>query len=217
MSKYTIELRLLLDSNVNLFDFDYNFVDDEHKQKLEEMFVNHFYFYEIGQETIGRFKHYLKVTFIEKLEYYEMLVKASQVNYDLVTNYDMIENLTRSTVGNFTNEGTNKVISNENSTNSNLEKYSDTPNGSINLEDNYFTNITDNNANSTNEVISDNTTKNINDSSSNENYTLTRKGNIGVTTVPHMLMKHIEYKKEVTNIINKFLEKECRDLFMKIY
>ena len=44
MSKYTIELRLLLDSNVNLFDFDYNFVDDEHKQKLEEMFVNHFYF-----------------------------------------------------------------------------------------------------------------------------------------------------------------------------
>lgn len=217
MSKYTIELRLLLDSNVNLFDFDYNFVDDEHKQKLEEMFINHFYFYEIGQETVARFKHYLKVTFLEKLQYYEMLVKASQVDYDLVNNYDMTENLTRSTVGNSTNEGTNKVISNENYTNSNLEKYSDTPNGSINLDDNYYTNITDNNGTSTNEVISDNTTKNINDSSSNENYTLTRKGNIGVTTVPDMLQKHIEYKKEVTNIINKFLENECRDLFMKIY
>ena len=57
MSKYTIELREIKNVRQTIFDFNYKFVDDETKNKLEEMFINHFFFKEIGFETIERFKH----------------------------------------------------------------------------------------------------------------------------------------------------------------
>ena len=90
MSKYTMELRelftpikynppLYTKEEVEGFFKDYELTDvltEEqisvinesgiwNKDKLAKMIVNHYYMREIGQETIGLFKHYAKVTMEE--------------------------------------------------------------------------------------------------------------------------------------------------------
>ena len=59
--------------------------------------------------------------------------------------------------------------------------------------------------------------KNLNEGQQTETLTLTRKGNIGVMTGSDLIKKHIDLQKELNNVINMFFEKECNDLFMKIY
>lgn len=51
---------------------------------------------------------------------------------------------------------------------------------------------------------------------SKEDYTLTRKGNIGIQTASDMLDKHIELQKKLRKIELMFFD-ECEDLFMLVY
>ncbi len=253
MSKYTIELRNLLNSNFVLFDFEYSFLDDENKKKLEDAFIKHFYFKEIGFETPARFKHYVNIVFTEKLPYYEMLLKTSLIEYDIKNNYDMTENLTKDTSNSINSETTTELTNTESLSNSinsettteltnteslsssSIQKASDTPQSSVNLSDNYYSNIEEsnnsNNSTSNNNSTSSTSNNNSTSSTSNNNstsstsntgtgkesYILTRKGNIGVMTASDLIEKHIELQQKLTNIINQFLENECNDLFMKIY
>lgn len=216
MSKYTVELRFILDTT-NIFDFDYTFIDETTKAKLEEMFKNHFYFREIGFETIARFKHYLKIIFQEKIEYYEMLMKTKLIDYDIKNNYDMTESYTKENNSTITNESTNNSSNDINSNITTLNKFSDTPQCAIDLSDNYITQITSNEDNNNTSSIGQSTGKNLNEGQQTETLTLTRKGNIGVMTGSDLVKKHIDLQKELNNIINMFLVKECSCLFMQIY
>ena len=99
MSKYTMELRelftpikfnppLYTKEEVEEFFKDYelsDFLTEEqiatinesgiwNKDKLAKMIVNHYYMREIGQETIGLFIHYAKVTMEELMEEYLPLI-----------------------------------------------------------------------------------------------------------------------------------------------
>lgn len=199
MSKYTVELRKIL--NNNIFDFSYSFIDDIMKEKLEQMFISHFYFREIGFETIAKFKHYLKMTFIEKLEYYEMLVKTAQIEYDILNNYDLKENYTKSTQSTSTSDNSINNIENvtentsykENIKNSNtstgnntnsstvtdLTKFSDTPQSSVSLNDGYLTNVTDKNNTTSDTGNFSNSESGTNEASSTNTNT---KENINNTT-----------------------------------
>ena len=61
MAKYTIELyQMIRDKDFKLFDFDYDFYEEEAKAKFEEKFIDTYMFHEIGFETVLRFKHNLK-------------------------------------------------------------------------------------------------------------------------------------------------------------
>ena len=63
MANYTIELyRLIEDKHFNIFDFEYDFYTDdiEIRKNFEKKFEDYFYFREIGQETVSRFKHQLR-------------------------------------------------------------------------------------------------------------------------------------------------------------
>lgn len=216
MSKYTVELRFILDTT-NIFDFEYSFVDVTTKAKLEEMFKNHFYFREIGFETVARFKHYLKMVFQEKIEYYEMLMKSKLIEYDTKNNYDMTESYTKENNSTISNESTNNSSNNINSNSTSLNKFSDTPQSAIDLSDNYITQMTSNDDNNTSSSIAQVTGKNLNEGQQTETLTLTRKGNIGVMTGSDLIKKHIDLQKELNNIINMFLIKECSCLFMGLY
>lgn len=58
MAKVTIELCNVLNiQTFKLFDFDYPIEDIGWKAELEAAIIDYFYFHEIGQETIDRFKH----------------------------------------------------------------------------------------------------------------------------------------------------------------
>lgn len=80
MSKYTAELRTIIDNNFDIFDFTYTrsaeskaIVSDE---DLEQGFIDHYYFREVGFETLERFKHKLKTQWLESLGELDKLLVA---------------------------------------------------------------------------------------------------------------------------------------------
>lgn len=304
MAKYTVELGDVIKSGSKIFDFDYKFYNETMKPDFEKKFINHFYFREIGSETVGRFKHYLKCKFDETLPYYNMLFTTAQVEYDLLNNYNLTETLTKTrtnekgitgsanqsgttddqttTSGNKTSLLDSKTDHTESVDYSKTETTeesglidkigntliedkkvgSDTPNALLSMIDiktNVYaskadiqdakTDTTDKQTSSgektntlteeTNRTTSDNvdassqetnsqttsgessiqsnTTTNQNETGNeNENYNLTRIGNIGVQTGSDMLMKHIELQRTLTTIELQFF-KDCEDLFMQIF
>lgn len=97
LAKYTMELRDIIKNGVNIFDFNYSFYDESKRNEFEEKFIRHFYFREIGAETIDRFKFYLEDKMLTVFPYYNELFKTSLIEYDKVYNYDMTETFKRNT------------------------------------------------------------------------------------------------------------------------
>lgn len=80
MSNYTAELRTIINNGFDIFDFSYNrteaskaIISDE---DLQNGFINHFYFREVGFETLERFKHKLKTQWLESLGELDTLLVA---------------------------------------------------------------------------------------------------------------------------------------------
>lgn len=81
-----MELRNVLQINdFKLFDFNYPIADLTWKEEFEKLFIDYFYFYEIGQETIDRFKHTLKVRLNLIMPYYNELFKTTLMEIDPLT------------------------------------------------------------------------------------------------------------------------------------
>lgn len=116
MSLYTLTLKEIMESlqpNEELFDFDYPFYDDEERLNFQTKFVAHFYFREIGSETLGRFKFYLRERLNLIMPYYNKFYTSMNLEQRILNNYDMTEDLTRTT-------GDKRM-------------FSDTPQGSVSL------------------------------------------------------------------------------------
>lgn len=79
MAKYTMELNEvvveLAEAGTSLFDFEYNLPDFMDKQSLQTQFLAHYYFREIGFETISRFLQRFRVAWLEKLKEYDIKFK----------------------------------------------------------------------------------------------------------------------------------------------
>ena len=94
MADGTIELRNLLKlTNFDLFDFDYEFDDLAFKKKLEQNFIDTFFFYEIGSETPDRFKHKFQTKWKTAMAYYNHLHNTTLLEYDPLINYKLTEAL----------------------------------------------------------------------------------------------------------------------------
>lgn len=78
MAKYTQELWEIIEDGVNLFDFNYNLWDITKKSELQNNFIEHFKFHEIGSETIQRFKDRLKCRWLETIDKYSILFEANE-------------------------------------------------------------------------------------------------------------------------------------------
>ena len=227
MSKYTMELRelftpikfnppLYTKEQVEGFFKDYSLTDfltsDQidvindagiwSKDKLASMIVNHYYMREIGQETIGLFIHYAKVTMEEIMEEYLPLIYSSSIEYDPLVNVDYTETFTRT--ANVDNTGTS--TSNSDS----IGIGSDTPQGQISkqsiLAGNYATSTTGSEIN--------NTTNTSSGSDSEEEYTKRLKGNSGVSATAQ---KMIEQYRNNIRAINKEIIEKLEPLFMGLY
>lgn len=98
MATYTIELRTLIENGVEIFDFNYPFYDESKRHDFEQDFIRHFYFREIGQETIDKFKYYLEDKFKTVFPYYNKLLEASEVEYNLLDHYRLEETMERDIV-----------------------------------------------------------------------------------------------------------------------
>ena len=107
MSKYTTELRYVLESYAglsesegndkveeiieagmpHLFDFDLPIFDQNYASVLESKICRHFYTREIGYETVGRFKLGLRTKLIEILPYYNQLYASELIKLNPLRTY----------------------------------------------------------------------------------------------------------------------------------
>lgn len=235
MSKYTMELRelftpikfnppLYTKDEVEGFFKDYtlsDFLTSEqietienagiwNKDKLAKMIVNHYYMREIGQETIGLFIHYAKVTMEELMEEYLPLIYSSSIEYDPLVNVDYSETFTRT--ANVDNSG--QSISDSTNSGDSIGISSDTPQGRISkqniLDGNFATATT---GTQTSGSIN-NTTNTTSGSESEEEYTKRIRGNSGVSATAQ---KMVEQYRDNIRAINREIIEKLEPLFMGLY
>lgn len=227
MAKYTMELReiftttkfvpaLFTRNEVEGWFKDYelsNFLTQDqidvieetgiwNKNKLATKIVDHYYMREIGFETIGLFKHYVKITMNELMEKYLPLIYSSAIQYDPLVNVDYTETFERSK--------TDEITSESSSNGSGLSVSSDTPQGQINktsiLAGSYASST---NANEQTTSLSDSTSN-----STDEDYTKTIKGNSGVSATAQKMIE--QYRQNII-AIDKEIINELQPLFMGLY
>ena len=211
MSKYTIEVySLLKDKNFKMFDFDYDFytTNQDVKESFETKFIDTYLFHEIGQETVARFKHFLKRRLNNIMPYYKQLYETElrTKDIDFMLNKDLTETFERI----LDSENNSTVDSNStNTSNDNVkESYLEQGLASISVDDK-LTGVTSNDTT----LDSNSKSKSTNTTHNKETTKLVSQGNIGVTSSAELLEK---WRKVLINI-DELIINECSDLFMQIY
>lgn len=204
----TAELGEIVDSGVNLWDFEYpvprsvieyngkTCTVDFNKEAFEQKVIDHYRFRQIGQETVGRFLHMFRSRIREIMPYYIQLyefdAKFRNIE-DPLESYNLRETFRQSQADNGKATGITTALS----------KFSDTPQGNVSNLDNHLTNATQNTGNDTTET----------QNTGNTEHTLERRGNIGVQPLGG----------EVNNIRGAFINidmliiEDLRDLFLGVY
>ena len=168
------------------------------KDRLAKKIVNHFFMCEIGQETIGLFKHYAKVTMDEIMEEYLPLIYSSSIEYDPLINVNYSEQYYRSA----------SIDSSGSSSSSGLGVMSDTPQGQISKESILAGSYASSTSANENEVSSSS------GSDTSENYTKTIRGNSGVSATSQKMIE--QYRNNIRAIDREIIEK-LEPLFMGLY
>lgn len=120
MANFTIEIREMMDNPLinGVFTFDYDFYgNEEEKQHFEKLFIQHYYFNEIGFETTERFKYHLKAKLDLIAPYYKQLYQTEWVNLKSVEQMMTSKNLIETSEHTQLIEGSNETESNATSTN----------------------------------------------------------------------------------------------------
>lgn len=231
-TKVTVELREIIAAGVKIFDFDYTFKGED-KAAFEQKVIDHYYFRQIGQETVGRFKHNFKTRILEIMPYYNQLFDSERLMAnagDPFESYNLTETFTReqndqdTTTTNASTTSNNNVVNEGSNTTAieNTKKYSDTPQGSVdNLDDGYLTNVTKDEGstietNETNQTVTGNDTtegESNRNGKTTETYTMTRKGNIGVQPFG----AEIKILRDSYLNIEMAIIRELNDLFLMVY
>lgn len=213
MAKYTIELRTIYeDTNFKLFDFEYDLYDNNLKSIFEKKFFEYFYFDEIGQPTIQRFKHRLKSKLHMIMPYYKQLYETELRcnDIDFMLNKDLTETFVREIENN--SNGNTSINSSGSNNNTNLSLHSDTPQSRLALEiEKYMSSGDKDTSNSTYNDSNTSTNNLVNNGV--EKTELVSKGNIGVTSSAELLQK---WRNVLINI-DELIFNDMQDLFMQVY
>lgn len=251
MSKYTTEVRFICESKSGLdvsegfnsideiiskswnkiFTTKVKFWSEEYRQFLCSKIIKHYYFREIGFETVGLWLAYMNERLEMIMPYYNQLYDSASLITDpfqdvnLTREHSKENNETSANTGTSSNSyngtTTNNITSGNNSNSQRV--YSETPQGGLSgvLDMTYLTNATvdsgslnqHSNENSTNKNSNSgefNDNKNI---TANENLSETVKGKQGGGSYSKMLN---EYRDTFLNIDNMIIE-EFVDLFMQLW
>jgi len=118
MSKYTTELRYLLDPLTTGFTIgldEYPIFDETYRAALNAKILKHFFFREIGAETPTKFKYFLNRTMDEIMPLYNQMYKSQLITFDPLVTYELTETSTMDKKGSSTGSGTSegKVTTND--------------------------------------------------------------------------------------------------------
>ena len=218
MSKYTIELRYLHeDPTFEIFDFHYDFYDEELKQNFEKKFINHYYFDEIGCETVARWKHQLASRLNMIYPYYYQLYQTElkSKNIEFLLNKDLREEFERTVEGVKQSDTTATSSGSSVGTTSTDSKVSNADNGvaDVRITDGGLTGISNDTTNNNTSNQSNATNQHPETDKQTEKTVLISQGNIGITSSAELL----ERWREVLINIDQMIIDDCKDLFMLIY
>lgn len=213
---YTIQLsEMVYDPKFIIFDFDYEFYNPDHKIDFEKKFCDYFMFREIGQETIGRWKHQLRTTLNVIAPYYKQLYQTELASKDIqfMLNKDLKETFIREVEG----ENSGLVKSSDTSKNTGKNEsqniFNDTPRGSIEENKDYMTNFTLDNNKSEVEANTNSLGESQGKSKNVETTEFISQGNIGVTSSASLLQAW----RDVLLNIDQLILDELEDLFFGLY
>lgn len=190
--KVTMELREVV-KDCDIFDRcdPFPIWDESHRGELEKKIIEHYYFRQIGFETVGRFKFELNVKLREIMPRYIKIYKTTLYKYNPIENYSMVEGSTD--VNNAENTATGES----------LNKFADTPSGPIEDVKNgkYLT------------TASHDTDSSKQSTKGKAEHSAWRRGNIGVTTTQQM----IEAERKITIDVDMEIINELKELFLGVY
>lgn len=219
-TKLTLELRDIVDNKehpINIWDFDYpSFYEGEAKAEFERKVIDHFYFRQIGQETVGRFLHCFRSKIREIMPYYIQMYKSVETMNaidDPFGNVDIVETFEQETEDNSTGTTTSTGSSSTTEESNREHRFSSTPQGSIDNLDNYMTEASKDNDDISNNVSSEASGSSNSQASGTVKHTLTRKGNQGVNTYAHDM---IELRQSFINV-DMMIINELNPLFLGVY
>lgn len=209
MSKYTTQLRYIIEMEFDLGLKDYPIFDETYRSVLNKKLIDHYYFREIGFETAELFKRFLNRSMNEIMPYYNQLYES--VNVFKEKNPFEDKNITESS--NRKNKGTSSQTGTGTTTSEDLDVRSDTPQSMLAIGDiknnTYASDASWDNANatssSTNDLKVDNT----------EDYINTIVGTNGGKNYSEMLL---DWRNTFLNIDMMVIEDpEIKNCFMLIY
>ena len=234
MANYTMEIGELMNNPLisGVFTFPYDFYGNEQeKAEFEKLFIQYYYFTEIGFETPERFKLKLQAKLNTIMPYYRQLAMTEWNKLKTVEQMMTSKSLTETTTHEQTITGDNETTTSGNTSSSSsgtdnsqgemTSKESRIADGvsMASLDDNYLTaasNATSTTTNSSTQTGTQNSNqsqKGNNNQSLKETTTFSSVGDIGIQTPAYAIA---EWRKVLINI-NQMIIDECRDLFMKIY
>ena len=121
-TKVTLELRELVENGVDLWDFEYpSYYTGDEKKAFEKKVIDHYYFRQIGQETVGRFLHYFRARIREIMPFYIQRYKSCEW-LDKIEDPLESYNLTEEYKANHTNQGSTTTSDNGRATNNGENK-----------------------------------------------------------------------------------------------
>ena len=212
-SKLTMELREVIAGGVNLWDFDYpSYYQGEEKKAFEQKVIDHYFFRQIGQETVGRFLHMFRAKIREIMPYYVDMYKTVKIMHgieDPFGNVDVTETFEQESTGSSSGESSATSTGNGTTQENKERRFSNTPQGSIDNLERYMTEASRESSESS-ETSSGSSTS---ESAGTVRHTLHKKGNQGVNTYAHDM---IEFRTSIINV-DMMVINELNELFLGIY
>lgn len=225
-----------------IFDFDFPIFDEEYRPVLERKILMHYYTREIALETVGLWKLKLETRLNEIMPHYNHLYEIEMLEYNPLWDVDLTEDKTQvvdtdtsgseSRIGNSSNvsDGQRSTQTAGNTSDSNTELYSDTPQGQItNLaEGKYLTNATMNNGEGSSTSL-ENVTTHDTAAETNSRSTMTTgtldttdqyvkhiKGKRGSLTYSKMAEEELALRDKIGNIDLRII-RDLKDLFFTLW
>lgn len=232
MSKYTTELRFIIESynsNVSsdnssadeqikkalpkLFNFSFPIYDENYRKTLELKIVRHFYTREICCETVGRWKMFLRDRLNLIMPYYNDLYKSATLEFNPLYDHDLTTTSNKSGSGSNSNSGSTSSNQTTNNSSTDWNLHSDTPQGAITDLDemNYLSDATKGTDNSEQKSNGSSNTSTNGNYSNIEDYTQTVQG---FTNPPSELIK--KYRETLINI-DQLIINDLDDLFFGLW
>lgn len=212
-TEVTVELGCIVEQGVDIWDFDYpSYYKGDAKKAFEQKVIDHYYFRQIGQETVGRFLKCFRSRINDIMPYYLQLYKSQEIMdaiEDPFGNIDIVETFEQTSTG--TSNATNTGTSSGASSNDFTHKFSNTPQQSISNVELFMSE-----ASIDKTTVQDESNSNLSStgtSSGTVQHTFTKKGNQGVNTYAHDMK---EFRETFLNIDLMIIE-DLNDLFLKVY